>query len=136
VFETPFDENEPRFSPDGHFFSFASNASGRPEIYVSPFPTGGERTRVSTAGGYGARWSRSGHELFYRSGSQIISVPMQTESSLRIGQPVALFSFGKERAWFGFDVSPDGRFLAVVSQTRAVEQPLTVVLNWTAALAK
>jgi Tol biopolymer transport system component/tRNA A-37 threonylcarbamoyl transferase component Bud32 len=136
VFETPFDENEPRFSPDGHLFSFSSNASGRQEIYVTPFPVAGERVRVSTGGGFGARWSRNGRELFYRSGNQVMSAPIQTAPALRVDQPVALFNVAKERAWFGFDVAPDGRFIAVVSQTRAVEQPLTVVLNWTAALSR
>jgi hypothetical protein len=30
--------------------------------------------------------------------------------------------------------SPDGRFLAIVQQTRARDQPLTVVLNWQSGL--
>jgi hypothetical protein len=43
-----------------------------------------------------------------------------------------LFELNPNRPWLEFDVSSAGRFLAVVSETRASEQPLTVVLNWTA----
>ena len=43
-----------------------------------------------------------------------------------------LFETGA-RAWEDFAVSGDGqRFLAVVPQALAGEQPLTVILNWTA----
>ena len=37
---------------------------------------------------------------------------------------------------YGFGVAPDGRFLTIVPQARAADQALTVVLNWTAELAK
>jgi hypothetical protein len=151
VAETPFNESGVRFSPDGRFFSFSSNASGRPELYVSPFPPTGERIRVSTTGGTvgterttqgavrgdGARWSRDGGELFYLSlDGRMMTVPIRTSPSLRIGTPVPLFDVDARRPWLGFDVSPAGRFLAIVSETQANEQPLTVVLNWTAELAK
>jgi hypothetical protein len=46
--------------------------------------------------------------------------------------PVALFTTAP--LWSEFDVDATGRFLAVVTESRSSEQPLTVVLNWTAAL--
>lgn len=43
----------------------------------------------------------------------------------------------KGPAWTSFDVSPDGKkFLAVVPEVVANEQPLTVVLNWTAEIGR
>jgi Tol biopolymer transport system component len=151
VAETPFNESGVRFSPDGRFFSFASNASGRPELYVSPFPPTGEKFRLSTAGGTvgidrstqgavrgdGARWSRGGGDLFFLSlDGRMMAVPIVTSPSLRIGTPTPLFDVDVRRPWLGFEVSPAGRFLAIVSETRANEQPLTVVLNWTAELVR
>src|SRR4051794_5621831 len=57
--------------------------------------------------------------------------------SLQLGRPVAQFAVSDPRLWFGFEVAPDGqRFLAMVPQIRAGDQPLTVVLNWPAALPK
>ena len=53
-------------SPDGHYFAYQSDESGRPEIYVRPFPRASEgRWQVSIDGGTGAIWARSGRELFY-----------------------------------------------------------------------
>jgi Tol biopolymer transport system component len=126
---TPSDEAGVRFSPDGRFFSFHSNASGRYEVYAAPFPPTGEKARMSTAGGTDGRWSHDGRTLFYRSAdSRLMAVPIETRPSLRVGSPKALFEM--KPSWAGFEVSSSGRFLAVVPVTRASEQPLTVVLNW------
>ena len=39
--------------------------SGQIEVYVSPFPSTGQRWRVSADGGSQARWRRDGSEIFY-----------------------------------------------------------------------
>ena len=36
--ETRFRESQGQFSPDGRWVAFMSNKSGRPEVYVTPFP--------------------------------------------------------------------------------------------------
>jgi dipeptidyl aminopeptidase/acylaminoacyl peptidase len=135
AFNTPFEEFGVRFSRDGRYFSYASAPSGRSEIYVSPFPPTGEKVLVSPGGGFVARWSRDGRELLYLSADRrLMSIPIQTSPSLRVGTPVPLFEIDRTRSWSGFDVTTAGRLLAVVSEKRANEQPVTVVLNWTAAL--
>lgn len=68
VAQTPFEETEGRFSPDGRWIAYQSNESGRTEIYVKPFPGSGGRSQVSTDGGTNAQWGRDGRELFYRAG--------------------------------------------------------------------
>jgi hypothetical protein len=51
----------------------------------------------------------------------------------RVARP--LFALPGKRSWKDYDVAPDGsRFLAIVTDVRGDEQPLSVVLNWTAAL--
>ena len=46
--------------------AYQSDESGRPEIYVRPFPNVNEGLeRVSNAGGIQPLWARSGRELFY-----------------------------------------------------------------------
>lgn len=56
-------------------------------------------------------------------------VPVRTTPALDVGTPRALLSV--PRPWFDFDVTSDaGRFIAIVPQVRAQEQPVTVVLNW------
>jgi hypothetical protein len=36
--------------------------------------------------------------------------------------------------WIDYDVSPDRRFLAIVPETFANQQPMTVIVNWLAKL--
>jgi Tol biopolymer transport system component len=64
--QTPFNENNPAFSPDGHWLAYASNESGRPEVYVRPFPSGEGKWMISNGGGGHPRWARNSKELFYR----------------------------------------------------------------------
>jgi serine/threonine protein kinase/Tol biopolymer transport system component len=133
AFDSAFEEVGVRFSRDGRYFSYISAPSGRPDVYVSPFPPTGEKVPVSIGGGLVARWSRDGKELFYlTTDRRMMAIPVQTNPSLRIGTPVALFEVSAKRPWTQFDVSSAGRFLAVVSESRASEQPLTVVLHWPA----
>ncbi|HET6142542.1 MAG TPA: TIR domain-containing protein, partial [Candidatus Acidoferrales bacterium] len=44
---TPFNEGGPTFSPDGHWLAYVSNESGRPEVYVQPFPGPGGKWQIS-----------------------------------------------------------------------------------------
>jgi Tol biopolymer transport system component len=134
IVDAPFEALGSRFSPDGRSFSYASSESGRSEVYVSPFPPAGEKIRVSTSGvRTSARWNRRGSEFFYVSSTgQLMAVPAQTSPTLRVGTPVSLFQMPPKRFWTGFDVSPDGRFIAIVPQARAGEQPVAVVTNWIA----
>ena len=119
--------------------AFTSDESGRYEVYVAPFPATGGKAPVS-AGIYagndlqgGARWSRDGRELFYISADRnLMAVPVQTSPRLEAGKPVPVFGL-QSRPWNDFAVSADGkRFLAVVPQAFAGEQPLTVIVNWAA----
>ena len=143
LLETPFDEMSVRFSRDGRYIAFASDESGRYEIYVAPFPTG-EKVRVSAEGGNVPRWSHDGRELFYISGDlHLVSVPVQTSPTLTFGVPQRLFAVARAQkwddaknfdSWPDFDVSLDGtKFLAVIPQP-ANQEPLTAVLNWTTAV--
>jgi serine/threonine-protein kinase len=51
---TPFDEQDPAFSPDGRWMAYVSTESGR-EVFVRPFPatgpSGSGKWQVSTGGG-------------------------------------------------------------------------------------
>ena len=84
------DEFEARFSPDGRWFTYASNESGRWEIYVQPYPSEGGKWQVSTDGGHTPFWSGDGRHIFYQDGDRIISVAFEPESEMRIGSRKAL----------------------------------------------
>ena len=46
--QTQFNEAFGQFSPDGRWVAYASNESGRNEVYVAPFPGPGGKWQVST----------------------------------------------------------------------------------------
>ena len=131
AYDSPFGHDTARFSPDGHWLAFDAADSGRREIYVAPFPATGRKERVSTSGGAGPRWSRDGRELFFISNGALMAVPMTAGRSA--AAPVTVFKLAGT-AWNDYDVSPDRRFLAIVPDTFANQQPMTVIVNWVAKL--
>ena len=137
LLQSPFDKKEVRFSPDGRFLAFISNESGQADVYVMPYPGPGERIRLSSGGARLLQWGRDGKELFYLSADRrLMSLPIQTSPSLKTGTPVELFKL-EGQPWVNFQLSTDGKkFLAVVPQSTAAEQPWTVVLNWTSNVGR
>ena len=63
--QTDADELQPRFSPDGRFFAYVSDESGRNEIYVQTVPPSAAKWQVSKTGGYQPLWRQDGRELYY-----------------------------------------------------------------------
>jgi serine/threonine-protein kinase len=135
LIHTPYKDDQPMFSPDGRALAWVSNETGRLQVYVRPYPGTG-RTMVSVDGGTEPIWSRSGTELFYRSGRRLYAVPISTKGVLTIGRPSLLFEGdfdqGPETPGFpSYDVAADGRFIMVPSATdRESPVRLDVVMNW------
>jgi Tol biopolymer transport system component len=131
--QTRFDEYRVSFSPDGRWLAYESDASGRPEVYVRPFPGSGGQWQVSTAGGTEPKWRADGRELFYITpDSRFMSVLVQTGDTFEAGVPVPLFQTSLEpMGLVRYDVSADGRrFLVVLPEERHLLPSTTVVLNW------
>ncbi|MGH9253275.1 MAG: hypothetical protein ACRD3C_01760 [Vicinamibacterales bacterium] len=58
--QTPFAEQQGRFSPDGKWIAYVSNETGTTEVYVQSFPPSGGKWQLSTNGGVSPRWGRNG----------------------------------------------------------------------------
>jgi Tol biopolymer transport system component len=113
-----FDERSPTLSPDDKWLAYASNETGRDEVYVRPFPSAGGRWLVSAAGGTEPRWRRDGRELFYRNGDSLFAVPVRTAAGFALGQRTLLFiaPFLTNHRHAAYDIHPDGqRFVFVTS---------------------
>jgi len=142
VVESDFDINQGQFSPDSRWVAYSSTESGRPEIYVRPFPPSAERAGqwlVSNGGGVQPRWRRDGKELFYLANDQrLMSVEVTTGPEFRSGTPRPLFaSTGAAVNVFRYDVSADGkRFLAMSPIAASGSVPIVVALNWMAGLKR
>ena len=127
-----FLEESPRFSPDGRWLAYSSDESGRPEVYVQPFPGPGGKLVISTDGGREPVWSPDGRELFYRNGFWMMAVPIQTEPAFQAGTPRVLFERRSPTATSSnYDVSPDGqRFVMIGLDPESRQSSVHVVLNW------
>ena len=134
----PFDEIQLRFSPDGRAAAFLSDESGRYEVFVAPFPAMTPKLRVSAGGGRAPQWNPTGGELLYLStDGQLVAVRVDTAPALRLGAAATLFVVPERASWGDFAVSRDGqRLLSISSDSRASEQPLTVILDWPAEIAR
>src|SRR5262249_28369006 len=133
------------------------NESGQDEVYVIPFPglnamgkaaqgpnTAAGKWQVSSGGGAGPLWRRDGKEILYFNfntgtgmaasvdgrGAAFSVGRVEPTISIRLGQRQQLGPF--------YGLAPDGqRFLVPLAEDirrDAVQQPVTVVVNWTAAL--
>ncbi len=123
-------------SPDGRWLAYASDESGRWEIYVRPFPEVDEgRWQVSTNGGTEAAWALDGRELFYRNGDKMMRVAVTATSVFAHQPPQVLFEGSYDtHVNRNYDVARDGRFLMVKDVTprdpASARQHLVLVQNW------
>jgi Tol biopolymer transport system component len=132
--EGPFLELGSQFSPDGRWVAYNSNESGRSEVFVVPFPGPGRRVRISTAGGDNARWRRDGKEIFFLQENTLMAAGVTaTGSRFDVGAVQRLFEVPTFEGYWPYDVSPDGQRFLVNTMSEAVS-PLTIVVNWPAAL--
>jgi eukaryotic-like serine/threonine-protein kinase len=132
-----------QFSPDGRWVAYASNETGRMEIYVSAFPIANGKWQVSSAGGQEPRWRQDGRELFYLSAEgKLMAVAVTAGASFEAGLPTVLFQTHRRQPvsaqdFFSYDVSGDGqKFLIATRVDEANSAPLTVLLNWTSEMEK
>ena len=109
-------------SPDARWIAFASDETGRFEIYLSAFPSLGRKWLVSTEGGITPRFHRDSRELFYRNGNKMMAVDVTLGPEPTIGKPRTLF----EGEYADYDVSPDGQHFVAVSSEKT---PPTLQLN-------
>jgi hypothetical protein len=144
IAQSRFHKTQAQISPDGRWIAFASYESGRDEVYVQSFPQPGNRRQVSTAGGMQPRWRADGRELFYLAADQqMMAIPLKHQASFEAGLPTPLFRTrlipqGSQSTWFdtAYDVSPDGQRFLFTGPPDDPAPPMTVVLNWPAALRR
>ena len=140
LLQTGFVEASGVFSPNGRWIAYTTNEAGQPNVYVQPFPGAGAKYQVSRDGGGHPVWRADGKELFYLGpDASLMAVPIDTTDRFDIGAPQALFPTGAPRFNTSrvYAVTKDGkRFLVSARPQQASGTPLTVVLNWTAAIQK
>ena len=138
ITETPFDEYHPCLSPDGGYLAFASEKSGRSEVYLTEFPKAVRLKQVSFEGGEFPQWV--GNEIFYvtPSGSRLMSVRVKPGQEVQLETPRELFSgdsAGVELRWglaTIYNVSRDGKSILAKKFIPTAVSPsrLVMIENW------
>jgi Tol biopolymer transport system component len=142
---TPFEEQNGQFSPDGQWIAYQSDESGNAEIYIQPFQRPGYKVQVSTNGGVQPRWNPNSNELFFIApDGMLMAAPIQINGQTpNVGDPEKLFPAKIPRGIhmdimrIQYDVSRDGkRFLINRITEDSGPSPITIDTNWIRALKK
>ncbi len=137
-------------SHDGRWIAYDSDESGKPEVYVAPYPALAPRERISTDGGLHPLWSPDDRELYYRTGSnpeqleqralaqktRVMAVSIETKPALKAGQPRLLFEGPYFESGHDIAITPDGRGFVLIRETDSQSGPkaVQVVVNWSEEL--
>jgi eukaryotic-like serine/threonine-protein kinase len=136
-------EEMPVISPDGTYLAYVSDESGRPEVYLTRFPSGEGKWQASVDGGLYPAWNRKGNRMYFRDASRsVIELDVNTSGpALVLGRPRPLFS-GTQAALileppFGFAARGDGHRLVATQEPSQAQgsQQLTLIQNWYAEFA-
>jgi Tol biopolymer transport system component/tRNA A-37 threonylcarbamoyl transferase component Bud32 len=132
--QTTANEAAAVLSPDGEWIAYASDESGRYEVYVQSFPDRGGKRQISTAGGLAPLWRSDGRELFFHAlDGKLMAVHVENGSSMTTGPPAPLFSFLPGGALITpyYSVAAEGqRFLLSTMVESDADAPLSVLVNW------
>jgi serine/threonine-protein kinase len=134
--DTPANEFQPTFSPDGKWLAYTSNESGQLEVYVRPFPGPGGKWQISTGGGRDPVWSRTRPELFYVRDQRIMVATYAADrDSLRADRPrqvseTLLSDLRPGSTLRMLDLHPDGQRFALATrpETFAVKQDKVIFI--------
>ena len=125
------------FSPDGRWVAYMTNETGRPEIFVAPFPWTGAKWQGSNGGGADARWRADGKEIYYFDFTGIAAVEVDgTGSEFKVGGGKPLFHLAARGLTREYAPSRDGQRFIAIAPSEGASQSLTLVQNWTSELKK
>ncbi|MBA3579764.1 MAG: protein kinase [Gemmatimonadaceae bacterium] len=134
---SPFTELHPEISPDGRWLAYTSNESGRPEIYVRPFPRTSDGVwQVSVGGGTQPRWSRRGDELYFIDATRrLVSARIRGVPTFEVSGIQPLFSvndFTIDEFHQSYEATSDGQFIFISPRRMPGARPPRVVRvdNW------
>jgi Tol biopolymer transport system component len=124
-------------SPDGRWIAYSSDESGRMELYVQSFPSGGAKAQLTSGGEWGSlkRWTKGGKELMFlgSDGRTVMAADVAIGATFHAGAPHELFKLRPD--FTGWDFNPDGERVLVVAPAGPPKAPaIAVDVNWAADL--
>jgi Tol biopolymer transport system component len=126
----PYNEGAGIVSPNGKWMLYASDESGRNELYVTDFPGMHAKVQVSTEGVSWAGWAHDGKRLYFSHGNTLYAANMPNPDNLEFGNTETITTLNGVNP---IAIALDGRLLV---QRDANGAPLQIVLNLQASLPK
>ena len=104
-------------SPDGRWMAYASNETGRYEVWLQTVPPDGKRYQLTRDGGSHPMWALDGQSLYFDRARQMFQLAVNTKDPTASAQPMPLPIKGFVQAEYRrqFDLMPNGRqFLVLI----------------------
>ena len=134
-------EFDPAICPDGRWLAYASNESGRQEVYVVSLSDARSKYQATTEGGRHPLWTRGGSELFYLDADNAVAaVPVTRGETLAFGRPETLFTHAAPKSGAAAPTRcsstspPTASRIVVLEPEGDGSATLTVVTDWLAEL--
>jgi serine/threonine-protein kinase len=125
---SPFEDNNPVFSPDGQWLAYQSNESGGDEIYARRIEGDSPRIQISSSGGFAPRWAANGDLFYWMAGKMFVVSVRPNQNTLEVGEHKELFSVSPLPF---YDVTADGQQLLMLQPGGApYPKDLVIVDNW------
>jgi hypothetical protein len=130
------------FSPDGRWLAYASDESGKYEVYVIPYPGSGGKWQISSGGVVFGRarilWNGNSQILYFSPDLKVFVVDVIARGgSLEVGASRGVFGDTALPFYAAFDYSPALKQLLVAAPIGGQKAaPITLVTNWAAEMKK
>ncbi len=104
-------QHSSEISPNGNWLAYASDETGRLEVWLEPLPKTGKRYQLTKNGGSHPEWTADGKTIFFDQGGQIYKMDVTTTGEPKAADPAALpikgFVQGDLRRQY--ELMPDGK---------------------------
>ena len=124
---TPASETLGSFSPDSKWVTYISDATGRIQVYVRPFPGPGAARPVSAKGGNSPRFSRDGRRIYFTDGDKLMAANFHPDGT--VDEPALAFELDERIQTFRQMPSAD-RFLMVLQNDTDASPPVRIITGW------
>jgi len=114
-------QHSSRISPDGKWLAYASDETGRFEVWLEPLPQTGKRFQLTRQGGRHPLWSPDGRTLYFDQDGRMFRMDVtldaaNTSASEPAALPISGFQQGEARRQF--DLTPDGKAFLMLFAVR------------------
>ena len=125
------------------WIAYASNESGKSQVYIIPFSQesskseGTGKWQISVDGGENPKWMNNGKNVyFFTPGNKIMSVNInENGASLSPGKPYEVFKPGNMNISNLYNINKTGtEIIATIPNGQNINSVMTVVANWTKEL--